>query len=243
MGGIADLVGGIIGGATNIFGAKQGKDSNDQMRQEDKDWYAQQYAQALRANRANQNTPFGSTKWSVDKDGNWTQDTTLDEASQGRLNKFNGIADKRMDAAGGIDLSYLSHAPDWGSLGLGAQAQAAGLGGGSQALPANQQNPMLQGTNPYVQGNAANPMPQPMPGGPGGGAPGGPGGSMGGNGAPAPGPIAAPAPVPQPAPAPGPTPAPTAPPVAQPSMEGMDIKQLLALLMEEYAKQQPNGQQ
>lgn len=54
------------------------------------------------ANRPDQNNPWGNVKWSQDDEGNWTQDTTLNEASQGVLDSQLGMMQDKSDLAQGM---------------------------------------------------------------------------------------------------------------------------------------------
>lgn len=80
---------------------------------QDREYNQRMWAEQLRASRPNQSTPFGSSEWNQDENGNWTQTSRLNEQDQGRLDQFRGIAAQRMTAAG--------QAPqiDWDALGLG----------------------------------------------------------------------------------------------------------------------------
>ena len=71
------------------------------------------------ANRPNMNTPFGSSEWSQDAGGNWTNDVTLNAASQQALDDQQGITAGRSGIAqgmmGGIGGDY-STPMDWGQF-------------------------------------------------------------------------------------------------------------------------------
>ena len=53
-------------------------------------------------NRPNQYTPWGSSEWSEDADGNWTQNINLSEDQQRSLDQQQGIQGARSDLAGGM---------------------------------------------------------------------------------------------------------------------------------------------
>lgn len=55
-----------------------------------------------KANRPNQNNPWGNIKWTQDSAGNWTQDTTLNDDLQGALDSQLGLQKGRTDLAGGM---------------------------------------------------------------------------------------------------------------------------------------------
>jgi hypothetical protein len=81
------------------------------------------------ANRPNQNTPFGSTEWSKDADGNWTQNTSLNADSQRALDAQLGLTADRSELGGammGRAANELGTPMDWSGLpevGSGAGAR------------------------------------------------------------------------------------------------------------------------
>lgn len=54
----------------------------------------------LRANRPNVNSPFGSSTWSQDANGNWTQNVSLSPREQARLDRNYEMQDRTYGAAG-----------------------------------------------------------------------------------------------------------------------------------------------
>ena len=54
------------------------------------------------ANRPNQNTPFGGQTWEQDADGNWTQNTFLNEDSQRALDAQLGLSADRSELGQGM---------------------------------------------------------------------------------------------------------------------------------------------
>jgi hypothetical protein len=82
-----------------------------------------------KANRPNQNTPFGSTEWSKDADGNWTQNTSLNADSQRALDAQLGLTADRSELGGammGRAANELGTPMDWSGLpevGSGAGAR------------------------------------------------------------------------------------------------------------------------
>jgi hypothetical protein len=78
---------------------------------------------ATKANRVDQTNPFGSLTWAQDPTtGKWTQNTSLDPASQGQLDQMRGLTSSYM---GNLDPSKidLSGAPEMGEAGFGAVSQ------------------------------------------------------------------------------------------------------------------------
>jgi hypothetical protein len=78
---------------------------------------------ATTANRANQTNPFGSLTWDKDPTtGQWTQNVSLDPASQGQLDQMRGLTSSYMS---NLDPSKidLSGAPEMGEAGFGAVSQ------------------------------------------------------------------------------------------------------------------------
>lgn len=65
----------------------------------------------LNANRANQNTAFGSTTWEQDESGNWTQNTSLAPEYEAIRKQQAGIqgdlAGKQSEMLGGLDTSQI----------------------------------------------------------------------------------------------------------------------------------------
>lgn len=99
-------------------------------------------AQQTQANRPNQQTDFGSTQWSQDANGNWTQQSSLAPGLQGLQNSFtqqlannsgDATRDAAINAAYGQATSRLN--PQWAQQGEQMQAQLAnqGLDPNSQA--------------------------------------------------------------------------------------------------------------
>lgn len=83
------------------------------------------YNQAAQYNRpASQVNPWATMRNYQDKDGNWHQETTLNEADQKRLDQARAIYADRMEQAGKMHLS--SGPIDWNAMGQGAWANAAG---------------------------------------------------------------------------------------------------------------------
>ena len=54
------------------------------------------------ANRPTQNTPWGTIEWQQDDDGNWTQNTTLNENLQGALDQQQAMQKWRSEMANGM---------------------------------------------------------------------------------------------------------------------------------------------
>lgn len=83
-----------------------------------------------RANRPNVNTPFGSSQWSQDRGGNWTNEVTLDPAAQRALDQQQAITEGRSNIAQGMIGSAGSEmqTPDdfWQNLPAAGQAPQAG---------------------------------------------------------------------------------------------------------------------
>lgn len=76
------------------MGGGGAKNSNKAIKkQADYQFNLNQQAQqaSLEANRVNQVNPWGSTNWSQDPSGRWTQTTTLDPAEQQRLDQTRGL--------------------------------------------------------------------------------------------------------------------------------------------------------
>ena len=73
-----------------------------------------------KANRPTQNNPWGSVNWKQDAQGNWTQDTTLNEQSQRALDAELGMGADKAELAQGM-MGRLGEefgsAMDWSSFG------------------------------------------------------------------------------------------------------------------------------
>ena len=72
------------------------------------------------ANRPNQYNPWGSVEWSQDDAGNWTQNTTLNEDSQGALDSQLALQRKKSDLGGsmfGRMEGEFGDAMDWSQYG------------------------------------------------------------------------------------------------------------------------------
>jgi hypothetical protein len=145
--------------------------------QADKDWWQKQNEAATTANRSNQETDFGTSKWTKDPTtGQWTQSSMLAAPEAARLQDARQMAADRMRAANNIDLSKPANWASGGGSFIGPQA----AGGNVQTI-----------RQPHVgQNNTWTPPPMgtPMAGGLAAG------GSMLGGGAPPPAP-AAPGPI------------------------------------------------
>jgi len=119
--------------------------------------------QQTRANRPNQNSPFGSTQWTQDEAGNWTQNTTLtpglNDAVQNLTNTIGqgssldpGAArDQAIQAAYGQATSRLD--PQWEQRQQAQQAQLAnqGLTPGTRAYDAQVQSTNNAQNDAYAQ--------------------------------------------------------------------------------------------
>lgn len=117
--------------------------------------------QQTRANRPNQNGPFGSTSWTQDEQGNWTQNTTLtpglNDAAQniigGLGNQLDPAAarDQAIQAAYGQATSRLD--PQWQQREQATAAQLAnqGLTPGSMAYNSQIQNQDRARNDAYAQ--------------------------------------------------------------------------------------------
>jgi len=115
------------------------------------------------ANRPNQNTPFSSSQWSQDANGNWTQNVSLtpglNDAAQSISNQIGqgssldpGQArDQAINAAYGQATSRLD--PQWAqrSQALDAQLANQGLTPGSRAYDASRQNSDMARNDAYAQ--------------------------------------------------------------------------------------------
>jgi len=81
------------------------------------------------ANRPDQNTPFGSSSWEQDADGNWTQNTTLNEEAQRALDAELGLGADRMELGQGMmgrAEAEFGQEMDWSALpevGRGSEAR------------------------------------------------------------------------------------------------------------------------
>jgi hypothetical protein len=81
------------------------------------------------ANRPTQNTPFGSTEWSKDASGNWTQNTTLNDSSQRALDAELGLKADRQELGQGMmgrAEAEFGEEMDWSALpevGRGSEAR------------------------------------------------------------------------------------------------------------------------
>ena len=53
-------------------------------------------------NRPDQNTAWGSTKWTQDPNGRWTENQTLNPADQAQLDRTRGLEAQQQDIAGGL---------------------------------------------------------------------------------------------------------------------------------------------
>jgi hypothetical protein len=118
----ANVAGGLLQKKT---GEKNSQNAED-MAAADKTWYADEMAKSLRANRPNQETPFGNSTWTQDEKGNWTQKMTLDPQDQERLGQFRQMAGGRMTAANQQDMSRYAKGIDYNAIGLGHLNAAAG---------------------------------------------------------------------------------------------------------------------
>lgn len=117
--------------------------------------------QQTRSNRPTQNSPFGSTSWEQDANGNWTQNTTLtpglQDAAQsiigGLGNQLDPTAtrDQAINAAYGQATSRLD--PQWQQREQATAAQLAnqGLTPGSMAYNAQMQNQNMARNDAYSQ--------------------------------------------------------------------------------------------
>ena len=114
-----------------------------------------------RANRPTQNGPFGSTQWSQDANGNWTQNTSLtpglqdaaQSLTQGLGNQLDPSAsrDQAIQAAYGQATSRLD--PQWAQRQQAQQAQLAnqGLTPGSRAYDSQVQSTNNAQNDAYAQ--------------------------------------------------------------------------------------------
>lgn len=76
----------------------------------------------LQANRPNVNSPFGSSTWTRDANGNWTQNVSLSPEEQGRLDRRYGLGERADGAAGRALDAFSSPFSFGGQVPRGARA-------------------------------------------------------------------------------------------------------------------------
>lgn len=160
----------LVGGALQSRAGRQNAQTAQGMSEADRQFYQQQWANALRANRPNQTTDFGSSEWTQDDKGNWSQKVSLAAPEQARLGDYRQIAANRMAAAAGMDVTKPMR---YDTTGYGSNAAANWTSQPGQfdpfasfkpQTPPTGYNPQLQGASQQYPGNT--PTPAPTPAGP-----------------------------------------------------------------------------
>jgi hypothetical protein len=137
---LGGAIGSAAGGLLNMGAGNKAKNISERNQQEDREFYRKMYADALRANRANQSNPWGDLNWSQDDKGNWNQKVSLNPQDQSRLDQWRGIAAGRMGQAGKMDMSKWGQPIDYAAATKMYQPSMGGFGlvGG-----AGSQNPYM----------------------------------------------------------------------------------------------------
>jgi hypothetical protein len=160
----ASLVSGLIGSKKAGDSAKQAQ----AMSEADKKWAAEQVKNQTEANRVDQTSDFGSSKWTQDPTtGKWSQTTALAAPEAARLADYRQMAADRMRAANNIDLSKPANWASGGGTFIGPQ----GAGGNVPTIRQPHYGPGNQLMPPPGPAGGGQMMPPPNPGTPGAPAP------------------------------------------------------------------------
>jgi hypothetical protein len=109
--------GGLIGDIINTYLGSQNPSAMDEFNR-NRGWQEDMMNQTTRANRPNQNTAFGSSRWEQDPSGQWTQNVTLNPRDQQRLDTNRGIQQTALERARDykpLDTSQFRHRSFGGS--------------------------------------------------------------------------------------------------------------------------------
>lgn len=105
--------------------------------------------QQTQANRPTQTNPTGTSQWTQDANGNWTQNVTMSPTMQGLWNQYTGNIGQQGAAAGGMLSNFTANNPTYTGIesGLMGQAQNLNEAGAQAAFQARQQPTLDARTN------------------------------------------------------------------------------------------------
>lgn len=121
----------------------------------------QQYLQQqTQANRPTQINPMGTSQWTQDAQGNWTQNTSLSPTMQGLFNTYTGNIGQQGQAASGMLGNFTNNNQQYTGVQQGLLGQAQGLdqSGAQAAYMARMQPSLDQSTNALMASLAAQGM-------------------------------------------------------------------------------------